>query len=206
MSTILATQLPFSQACENNKRPILAVLKSAFAGCKQVLEIGSGTGQHAVYFAQNLPHLQWHPSDKDVESSGIRLRVKHVANVELPKEFDVSESPWPHPEIDAVFSANTCHIMPWHITLLMLNRVADTLPVDGVFALYGPFNYNGSYSSPSNAEFDEWLVSRDPQQGIRDIESVSGALESKGMLLVTDHAMPANNRLLVWKKISTNAR
>lgn len=206
MSTIVTAQLPFSQACENNKGSILAILKSAFAPCKQVLEIGSGTGQHAVYFAQNLPHLQWHPSDKDVESSGIRLRVKPVANLLLPIEFDVSESPWPHSEIDAVFSANTAHIMPWHITLLMLNRVAQTLPIDGVFVLYGPFNYNGRYSSPSNAEFDQWLASRDSQQGIRDIESVSGALESKGMYLVKDHAMPANNRLLVWKKSSANAR
>ena len=204
MSKILAEQLPFSQACENNKRPILAILKSAFAPCKQVLEIGSGTGQHAVYFAQNLPHLKWHPSDREVESSGLRLRVKHALNVASPVEFDVSESPWPHPGIDAVFSANTAHIMPWRITLLMLNRVADTLPENGVFVLYGPFNYNGSYSSPSNAEFDQWLIARDHQQGIRDIERVRDAVESRGMLLVKDHEMPSNNRLLVWKKISAN--
>jgi len=202
VSATITPQLPYSQACENNKHAILKILKSAFAPSKRVLEIGSGTGQHAVHFARHLPHLVWHTSDMGVDNNGMHMRIvdSGLANIAQPVVFDVYRDPWPQPNIDAVFSANTAHIMPWTTTLHMLNSVAEVLPMDGVFALYGPFNYGGNYSSASNAEFDSWLQSRDASQGIRDFEAVTAALETRGMLLVRDHAMPANNRLLIWKK------
>lgn len=194
--------LPFSQACENNKNPILEILKEIFADSTRVLEIGSGTGQHAVYFAECLKHLEWQPSDRVANLEGINLWINTYPqnNLLRPIELDVSQQNWPQ-DFDAVFSANTAHIMPWELTQLMLKTVASLLPEEGVFALYGPFNYGGEFTSDSNANFDRWLKSVAPHQGIRDFEKVNEIVCSAGMHLLNNYAMPANNRLLAWRKL-----
>ena len=192
---------PFSQACENNKRPILAVLREAFAGVDSVLEIGSGTGQHAVFFAAGMPWLRWLPSDCAPNLPGIRAWLDEAAlpNLAPPIELDVT-APWPALSAGAVFSANTAHIMSWPAVERFIAEVGRLLPAGGVFALYGPFNYGGRYTSESNADFDQWLKSTDRLRGIRDFEAVNALAEGAGFALQADHAMPANNRTLVWRK------
>lgn len=192
---------PFSQACENNRGPILSVLQVCFSDRKSVLEIGSGTGQHAVYFAEHLPQLIWQTSDLPVNHSGINAWLADYEghNLQPPIALDVSMPQW-SVEADAVFSANTAHIMSWPQAQQMIAGVGGLLPADGIFALYGPFNYNGQFTSPSNAQFDLMLKQRLAHQGIRDFEAVVACAEAAGMALQQDNEMPANNRLLVFKK------
>ena len=195
------SQLPFSQASENNKLPILQVLQKVFSDSKKVLEIGSGTGQHAVFFAEQLPHLSWIPSDRPENLGGIQARLNTFPqkNITPLQELDVTQAAWPT-GFDAVFSANTAHIMPWEITQIMLKKVSEALPKNGTFTLYGPFNYNGEFTSPSNASFDVWLKTQAPHQGIRHFEEVNQIVSDSGLSLLEDNSMPANNRLLVWRK------
>ncbi len=191
----------FSDACERNREPILAVLRRAFGDRTAVLEIGSGTGQHAAYFAPALPHLAWQPSDIAENLPGIRLWRAEAQTPRLaePIELDV-DRPFPELEADAVFSANTCHIISWPQVERMFAAVAALLPKGGVFALYGPFNYGGKHTSPSNAEFDAWLRGRDPASGLRDFEAIDALAKRHRLVLEEDNAMPANNRLLVFRK------
>jgi len=195
-------QKPFSQSCENNKLPILAVLRRHLEATRHVLEIGSGTGQHAVFFAAQLPHLVWQPSDEIVNLPGIRqwVREADLPNLREPLELDVQTGPWPVDATDAVFSANTTHIMSWPAVQDFIRGVGDRLSSGGVFCLYGPFNYGGAYTSESNARFDEWLRQRDPQSAIRHFEEVDKLATQAGLHLIEDNQMPANNRLLVWRK------
>jgi|SRR5690554_806638 len=192
---------PFSQACENNKEPILTILKRAFASSTVVLEIGSGTGQHAVHFAHALPHLIWQPSDRPENLPGIALWREDAPseNLRAAIELDI-DNPQQWPKFDAAFSANTAHIMSWQTAQKMINEVGKRLPKNGLFALYGPFNYQGKYTSDSNRHFDEWLKARDPEQGIRDFEAVVDVALNAGLKLIEDNPMPANNRLLLWQK------
>ena len=193
---------PFSQACENNKQAIADVLKRVFDHSERVFEIGSGTGQHASWMVSELPHLQWLPSDCEVNLPGIRLWCEGVNTEQLmpPVVFDVNDSDWPDLDVDAVFSANTAHIMPLDVAERMVRRVALKLPTGGVFALYGPFNYSGQFTSESNANFDQWLKSNNPLQGIRNFEDINKIATHFGLSLYEDNSMPANNRLLVWVK------
>jgi len=193
---------PYSEACERNRDPILAVIAPLLAGRRALLEIGSGTGQHAVYFAARLPELIWYPSDRPEHHAGIRLWLDEagLANVRPPLSLDVTQPRWNAPAVDAVFSANTAHIMHLDEVVAMFNGVAAVLPPHGLFMLYGPFNYQGSYTSASNAQFDDWLRLRDPLSGIRDFEYLDALAAAEGMGLRHDVAMPANNRLLVWEK------
>jgi SAM-dependent methyltransferase len=192
---------PFSDACERNREPILSVLRRVFGDRTAVLEIGSGTGQHAAYFAPALPHLAWQPSDVAENLPGIRLWREEAQTPRLaqPIELDV-DRPFPDLEADAVFSANTCHIISWPQVERMFAAVAALLPKGGVFALYGPFNYGGKHTSPSNAEFDAWLRGRDPASGLRDLEAIDALAKRHRLVLEEDNAMPANNRLLVFRK------
>jgi len=192
---------PFSEACERNREPILAILKGAFSDRKLVLEIGSGTGQHAAYFAPALPHLVWQPSDVRENLPGIREWAAEAAaaNLRPPLELDV-EAPWPAVAADAAYSANTCHIMSWPQVECLFRGLGALLPAGGVFALYGPFNYGGRPSSESNARFDAMLRGRDPASGIRDIEAVQALSLKNSLSMKSDHAMPANNRLLVFHR------
>ena len=189
----------FSDACERNREPILAILRRVFADRRSVLEIGSGTGQHAAYFAPALPHLSWQPSDVAENLPSVRLWREEAQTPSLrePLELDVDQ-PFPRLQADAVFSANTCHIMSWPQVERLFAGVAALLPAGGVFALYGPFHYGGQPTSPSNAEFDAWLRGRDPQSGLRDFEKICELAAKHRFALVEDNAMPANNRLLVF--------
>ena len=191
----------FSEACERNRDPILGVLQRVFGDRRRVLEIGSGTGQHAAYFAPRLAHLSWQPSDVPENLSGIRLWREEAQTPGLlqPIELDV-DRPFPPLEADAVFSANTCHIMSWPQVERMFAGIGRVLPKGGVLALYGPFNYGGKPTSPSNAAFDASLRRRDPRSGLRDAEAVGALAARHGMTLEEDNAMPANNRLLVFRK------
>jgi cyclopropane fatty-acyl-phospholipid synthase-like methyltransferase len=193
---------PFSEACEQNKQPILAVLQQHFVDVHTVLEIGSGTGQHAVFFASQLPHLQWLTSEVAELHSGIRawLDQARLPNVSQPLELDVNQPDWPVERVDAIFSANTVHIIDWPSVQNMFAGIGRVLQTQGVFCLYGPFNYQGGYTSDSNARFDMWLKQRDPRSGIRDFEALNTLAQQHGMTLRTDHAMPANNRTLIWEK------
>jgi SAM-dependent methyltransferase len=196
----------FSQACENNKRPILDVLRVELAGCRRVLEIGSGSGQHAAFLALHLPHLRWQPSDlSDTHASIVAwCEESPTCNVEPPMTLDVGSRPWPSLDaIDAVFTANTLHIMSWPLVETLFEEAAGLLVDGGVLCAYGPFNYGGRYTSPSNEDFDAWLKGRDPCSGIRDFEAVVALAAARSMSLLKDHAMPANNRILVWRKTVT---
>jgi cyclopropane fatty-acyl-phospholipid synthase-like methyltransferase len=193
---------PFSQACENNKEPLWTILAEAFSSANTVLEIGSGTGQHAVYFAARLPQATWQTSDLPDNHPGIRawLEEARLPNLHQPIMLDVTQQPWPVCAVDAVFSANTAHIMSWPQVQAMFRGIAAVLNPGGRFCLYGPFNYHGHYTSDSNARFDAWLKERNPLSGIRDFAAVAALAEHADLQLLADHAMPANNRTLVWQK------
>ncbi|WP_339671234.1 DUF938 domain-containing protein [Dasania marina] len=193
--------LAFSQSCENNKEPLLSLLKPLFAHSTRVLEIGSGTGQHAVHFAAAMPQLLWQPSDRSDYDEDLALRCSQsqLANLLPPIHFDVTQ-PWLLEPVDAVFTANTLHIMSWGEVESFFQGVGQLLKPQGLACVYGPFNYHGNYTSASNTQFDQWLQSRDPLSAIRDFEKINALAQQAGLSLQADHEMPANNRCLVWKK------
>lgn len=193
---------PYSESCEQNRAPILEVLRIELDGRQRLLEIGSGTGQHAVYFAPEFPGLSWQTSDVAAMHAGIRawLRDAGAANLLPPLALEVCRDSWPPTRFDAVYSANTAHIMGAPEVECLFAGVGRVLEPGGVFCLYGPFNYAGSYTSDSNARFDQWLQARDPTSGIKDFETLQALAEQAGMTLRKDYAMPANNRTLVWSK------
>jgi len=190
-----------SEACERNKDPILQVLRGAFATSRRVLEIGSGTGQHAVYFARKLPQLLWQSSDTGESLAPLRARIEQegAANLPPPVELDVRRHPWPVSGIDSVFSANTLHIMAWQGVEDFFRGVGALLGAAGVLCVYGPFRYAKRYTSASNEAFDHNLQERDAASGIRDFEAVDALAASAGLRFDADHDMPANNRILVWR-------
>jgi cyclopropane fatty-acyl-phospholipid synthase-like methyltransferase len=191
-----------SEACERNKEPIRKILAQAFAHSKKVLEIGSGTGQHAVHFAAHFPHLVWQPTDTGEYLEGLRERIRHEAtgNLLAPLELDVRRQPWQVEPVDALFTANTLHIMSWPAVRDFFHGLGGILTAPAVLCIYGPFRYDGRYTSPSNAEFDRFLRARDPDSGIRNFEDVNTLASEQGLSLSADHAMPANNQLLIWQK------
>lgn len=193
---------PYSAACDNNRVAILSVIEDLFKHSSGVLEIGSGTGQHAVYFAGKLKHLQWQTSDLKENHEGILLWLDEAGlpNVIPPLELDVRNKEWQVPEVDAVFSANAIHIMGWEAVKSMISGVGKLLPADGLFVLYGPFNYNNTYTSDSNARFDTWLKERNPESGIRNFEDIEQLTDTAGLTFQADYEMPANNRILCWTK------
>lgn len=202
-----SSPLPFSQACENNQGPIFEVLSTAFALSRHVLEIGSGTGQHSVFLAPRLAHLIWQTSDLQEQHAGIQAwHAAHgAANLRAPLVFDLASSAWPDSgspqSFDAVFTSNTCHIVAWPLVQRMFTLVGQHLPTGGMFAIYGPFNYGGQFTSKSNQAFDAWLRQRDAASGIRDFEAITALAQEHGMQLQLDQAMPANNRTLVFHKL-----
>jgi len=192
---------PNSPASKRNRDPILAVLRRFFADRQHVLEIGSGTGQHAVHFAAHLPALIWQASDRVENLPGIRAWLDEAAlpNTPAPIEFDVA-SGWPALRVDALFSVNTLHIMRWTEVQALFAGLHKITTHDAKLAIYGPFNYAGAYTSASNAAFDASLKARAPHMGIRDFAEIDGLAAGAGFLLCDDFEMPANNRLLTWQR------
>jgi len=197
---------PHSPSCDRNRDPILAVLRAHFGERRRVLEIGSGTGQHAVYFAAAMPWLSWQCSDRAQYLPGIALWLDEAAlpNTPAAVELDVASPSWPgeadRARFDAAFSANSLHIMGWAQVEAFFAGLDRVLAADATLAVYGPFNYRGEFSSDSNREFDGWLKARDPQSGVRDFEAVDALAAAIGLRLLADEAMPANNRCLVWRR------
>ena len=193
---------PYSAASERNREPILTVLREHFADRRQVLEIGSGSGQHAVHFAAALPALRWQCSDRAEMLPGMRLWLDEAAlpNTPTPLVLDVAQTDWPAGPYDALFTANTLHIMSWESVQTLFARLPALTTPGAKLAVYGPFNYGGAYTAPSNAEFDAWLKARDPRSGIRDFEAVDALAREAGLALLADVAMPANNRCLIWQR------
>lgn len=192
---------PFSPSCERNREPILAVLRDRFADRRHVLEIGSGTGQHAVHFAAALPHLVWQASDVADNLPGIRLWLAEaaLANTPAPLTIDVNQ-PWPEVRVDAVFTANTLHIMGWAEVQRLFVALPGVMLPGALLAVYGPFNDKGQFTSESNAAFDAQLRQGDPRRGIRDFEAVDALAEAAGLHLLENRAMPANNRCVIWQR------
>lgn len=193
---------PFSPSCDRNKDPILDVLRDVFAHTSAVLELGSGTGQHAVYLAEHLKHLRWITSDLAEHQSGIQawIDAAGLANIEGPNVIDVGSATWNVTAVDAVFTANTLHIISWNLVVRLIAQVGKLLPSGGNFCVYGPFNYEGQFTSASNAQFDIWLKNRDTLSGIRHYEDIVAQCLQAELNLVRDYAMPANNRILHFRK------
>ena len=190
------------EACDQNKGPILEVLRRFFVRPGRIVEIGGGTGQHAVHFARALPHLDWQATDVADHLPGMRLWFDEVElpNLRPPLTLDVCQELWPVARADGVFSANTAHIMSWDAVGCLFRGVGRLLGGGGIFCLYGPFNYGGQHTSPSNAQFDRWLRSRDPESGVRDFADLDGLAQAEGLRLLSDCPMPVNNRTLVWSR------
>jgi hypothetical protein len=206
-NTNSASTLPFSPACENNKQAILAVLKSELTASRHVLEIGSGTGQHSVYFAPQLPHLKWQTSDVVANHAAINAwhETYPAPNLYAPLTFDLVQNSLPinatiSQSYDAVFTANTLHIISWILVETLFVLVGEALPFHGKLIIYGPFNDHGSYTSEGNRQFDAMLQQRDASSGIRHKEEVIALAATHHLSLLTTHKMPANNQLLVFEK------
>lgn len=199
----LQAPLPFSEACERNKAPILDVLREVFADRSHVVEIGAGTGQHAVHFARHLPHLRWQPTDRSEYLPGLAARIaaEGAPNLCPSLELDVLQPEWPPLDADAVFSANTLHIMGWPEVQAFIRGAGRLLADGGTLAVYGPFRYRGAFTTRSNAEFDHMLRERDAASGIRDFEAVDALAAGAGLEFLRDVTMPANNQLLVWQRV-----
>lgn len=193
---------PYSEACVRNREPILAVLREHFADRRHVLEIGSGTGQHAVHFAAALPQLVWQTSDRPAALPGLRAWLDEAAlpNTPPPLTLDVGAGDWPSQRFDAMFTANTLHILGWAEVEALFAALPAVLAADAVLAVYGPFNRQGRFTAPSNADFDASLKARDPKMGLRDAEAVDALARGVGFSLIDDRALPANNHGLVWRR------
>ncbi|MGL6112437.1 MAG: DUF938 domain-containing protein [Rubrivivax sp.] len=192
---------PFSAACERNKTPILQVLQPLYAGVTRVLEIGSGTGQHALHFAAAMPHLVWQCSEVPAHLAGMRLWLDEaaLANLPPPLALDVNQG-LPRGPYGAVFTANTLHIMGWDEVQRLFDGLAALLPDEGLFTAYGPFNVDGHFTSEGNARFDAELRQADPRRGIRDLEDVDALARAAGLQLLADVPMPAHNRCVSWRR------
>jgi cyclopropane fatty-acyl-phospholipid synthase-like methyltransferase len=191
----------YSAACDQNKDPILKVIKPLLLNAKSVLEVGSGTGQHCVYFAKELPHLTWQASDQSMYLPSISAWIDDAKLANTPKALKLNvDLDWPEDKYQAIYSANTVHIMSWEMVLNFFKGVGQVLDKGGVFILYGPFNYQGQYTSQSNANFDLLLKDNNPLSAIRDFEALNQLAQKVGLSLVNDFAMPANNRILCWEK------
>lgn len=197
-------EIPFSLSCERNKEPILSALGAYLSRVDSVLEIGSGTGQHAVFFANKNPHLIWQTSDRAEYLPGIQAQLKNAAldNIERPVELDVTQQKWLESErtFPAIFTANTLHIMDKAAVEHFFAGLGAVSSPRAYLFVYGPFNYQGKYTSQSNADFDASLRARGVGSGIRDFEFVSLLAQQAGFDLLRDEEMPANNRCLIWQR------
>ena len=195
---------PYSAACERNKEPILKVLQQVILPTdRRLLEVGTGTGQHAVYLAPHFPQLDWYPTDLSVNIPGMKLWFAEakIPNIQAPVRLDVGKDDFPKLKFEVVFTANTFHIMHWKECKSFMKLLGNRLREGSRFVVYGPFKYNGDFTSESNGEFDLSLKARDPLMGIRAFEDVLVNMQKNGFDLVEDFEMPANNRILVFKRL-----
>ena len=192
---------PFAPAAEENREAILNVLREEFKSTNSVLEIGSGTGQHAAYFSQQLPHLTWQASDKLEMLAGINMWLNDTnrQNTSAAIELDVC-SHWPQQNYQGAFAANVAHIMHWHEIEALFSGLDKALTSSAVFCLYGPFNIDGKYTSDSNRRFDQWLKNRDPESCIRDRNDLDQLALKNNFQVSTEFEMPANNKILSWRR------
>jgi hypothetical protein len=200
MDQPINVELPFAEACQRNREPILEVLLPRLPERGIALEIGSGTGQHVVFFAPRFPRLSWQPSDRREHLPGLnaRIRAEGAPNVLPAIELEVGGA-WPDRRFAAVYSANTAHIMDWLMVCEMFAGIGPRLERGGAFFLYGPFNDGGKATAESNAEFDQQLRARDPAMGLRDVEALDALARQHGLALQERAAMPANNEVLVFR-------
>lgn len=196
------TEKPYAPSCDRNREPILDVIRQYLVEPATVLEVASGTGQHALHFANALPHLTWQCTDLPANLQGLQMWLAEAGQSNTPSALalDVNQPQWPLDNADAVFTANSLHIMAWDSVKALFAKVEHLLSAGGWFIVYGPFNYNDEYSSESNRQFDQWLLGRNPLSAIRHFEEVCVLAQQAGLQLVQDHPMPANNRCIVWKK------
>lgn len=195
-------ELPFSQACENNKDVILGILQRHFTKSGRVLEIGGGTGQHAAHFASQLAWLHWQSTDVPDNVARLNLRIGAAALANLPaaQALDVTQADWSLRDVDYLFSANSLHIMPQSAVVEFFRALPQVLNPGAIVCVYGPFKYAGEFTTASNAQFDLWLKGNNPLSGIRDFETVNALADNAGLTLLEDNTMPANNQLLIWQR------
>ena len=191
----------FSQAADNNKAAILAVLAEWLPQQARLLEIGSGAGQHAIHMAAALYHVHWQPTDRAPVLPMLRSNIAEygTANILRPTALDLATQIWPAQTYDCVYSANVMHIVSSELGENLICSAAKMLTADGLLALYGPYKYAGVFTTPSNADFDLWLKARDARSGIRDFEWVHDLAARSGLRLMADQRMPANNQMLIFK-------
>ncbi|NII12182.1 DUF938 domain-containing protein [Oleiagrimonas sp. C23AA] len=196
----MQTPKPFSPACERNRGPILDVLRQWLPEPGRVLEVGSGTGQHAVHFAAALPTLTWQTSERAEQLDGLRAWLDEAAlpNTPPPLALDVG-GPWPNTPFDAIFSANTLHIMSWDHVCAFFAALPAVMVSGAPLIIYGPFNADGRFTSDSNQAFDAWLKARDTHMGIRDAAEVDALAARHGLALVHEAPMPAHNLCRIWR-------
>lgn len=193
--------LPDAPSTGRNRESILGHLQRLLTDRRSVLEIGSGTGQHAVYFAPRLSHIQWQTSERRVNLHEVQRWLAHAPadNLPAPLELDVTGT-WPRIAVDTVFTANTLHIMPAEVVEVLFRRLPDVLTDDGQFIAYGPVKIGGEYIGPGNTGFDAWLKEQDPVRGIRDLEWLDSLAAAQGLRRTENNYLPANNQLLVWQR------
>jgi SAM-dependent methyltransferase len=190
-----------SDASKRNKDPILEVLREVLPDDPNVLEIGSGTGQHAMYFARHLEGVVWQPADRPGRTNSVeaRRRRAELENVREPLELDLFDDEWPVDSVDALVAINVLHIAPWSATERLFEHAARVVRPGGIVYVYGPFRYRDRELEPSNQRFDEMLQSRDPEMGLREVGAVRERAAGHGFEFLEDRAMPANNRSLIWR-------
>ena len=198
---------PFNPAAERNRVPILAAISPYLTQAREVLEIGAGSGQHALYFASLLPHLRWQASEQPANLAGLAFNLAQPAMINLPTPLalDVLDQPWPRRDLDGIFAANVVQCMRWEAVEAMFGGVAAALAADGVFLLYGPFNRDGRFTSEGNLQLDAWARSLDAGFGLRDRAVLETLASQHRLRLWQDHPMPANNQLLCWRRLDTTS-
>ncbi|MEM7646303.1 MAG: DUF938 domain-containing protein [Pseudomonadota bacterium] len=195
-------QKPYALSCDRNTEHILKVFQEKLVGKNSFLEVGAGTGQHAISMAPHFPDMVWTLTDRKENHPGISLWLRDFprANVRGPLEYEIGQSDFPSGDIDVVFCANVLHIISWDLCLELFQDMGESLKKGTVFIAYGAYNYDGKFTSESNEKFNQWLIDRDPQSAIRDFEKVCDELRKRGFDLQEDIEMPANNRMLFFEK------
>ena len=192
----------YSPAAEKNKTPILEVFRERLAPTARVLEVGSGAGQHALHFTDALPELRWQPTEHPAVMSALEANLGAAARDAIlpPLALDLATDSWPTGPFDAVYAANVMHIVSVPLGEVLIRGAASVLREGGQLLLYGPYKFGGTFTTESNAEFDQWLKARDPRSGVREFEAVARVAETAGLELVDNRAMPSNNQLLCFRR------